>query len=221
MTNSNDALILLESVVKMPLMDLPVTSVCVPVTNGLVLISPGSQLQQEQLKSLGNVTDIVAPSFLHAAGVLKATQAFPQARVWGPRSIAKVKSNIKWTHELSKEVWPYNDELHILEIKGMPKVREFAFIHKKSKTLILCDLCFNIRDAKGFGAWLIQNLFGTYNQFAMSRFFAKFIKDRKQFEQSVSEIMSFDFENICVSHGSLIKGNGKNLLYQALAKRGF
>lgn len=209
----------IDSVKKMPLLELPVRSCLVRLAKAQILISPGSELSPDQLHSLNPVTDIVAPSQLHAAGVAKAARVFPQARIWGPPPLRDLKPHIAWTDPLTKEHWPYQEELAALHLAGMPDVNEVVFVHKQTRTLIVADTCFNLLNAQGPGAWVILHLFGTYRRFGVSRFFARMIKDKKAFQNSIRQLLSYDFDAIVVGHGELIPTNGKNLLIKAFEER--
>lgn len=209
-----------ESSLKMPLMYLPVRSVLVNTEKGNILFSPGSKLRDDQITSAGLVTDIVAPSLFHCGGVAKASSILTQAKLWGPIGVKKIKSEILWASELDPHLWPYNDELVAVPIEGMPKVNEVVFIHKKSKSLIVADLCFNLINQKGFGPWLILNLFGTYEDLGVSRFFLNFVKDRDAFIRSLATLFSYNFDNIIVSHGENVYGRGREKLIKAIEKRG-
>ncbi|MBK8202485.1 MAG: hypothetical protein IPK68_09305 [Bdellovibrionales bacterium] len=214
-------LIFLESVKKMPLMNLPVRSTFVPLKAGSILISPGSCLDLHQLKKIKEVTDLVAPNLFHCAGVPKASSVFPSAKKWAPVGGKISKPEITWSDELSSVHWPYQEDLPMIQLKGNSKINEVAFFHKGSKSLIVADLCFNLIDAKGIGSWIILNLFGTYRRLAMSKFFAQFIDDKAAFNESLTELFSFDFENIIVGHGENLFGNGKDKLLKALKERDF
>lgn len=214
----------LESVVKMPLMGLPVRTVVVQTAVGNIMISPGSQLSPEQLSANGHITDLVAPNLYHSAGISKAHKVHPMARIWGVTSAnrsSKKNSEIRWTHELNENSWIFSDELPIIAIEGMPTVKEFVFIHRPSRSLIVTDLCFNIVDAEGFGAWLILNIFGTYRKLGVSSLFLKGVKDRSAFTNSLAKVFAHDFENIIVCHGDIVMGRGKSILRNALERRGF
>lgn len=216
-----DGLIFLESIKKMPLMELPVRSTYVELPNAGILISPGSCLTVEQLRTLPKVTDILAPNLLHSAGIPLASSVFPNANIWGVPGLKKLKPSIKWAHDLSPQSWLFQEELALIPLMGMPKVREAVFFHKRTKSLIVTDLCFNLMAARGLGAQIILSLFGTYRQFAVSRFFAKFIEDKTAFENSLDQIFSYDFQNIVVGHGDNLKGHGREHLLKALQQRGF
>lgn len=210
----------LDCQIKMPLMSLPVRSICIPTQRGNILISPGSKLTTEQLGSLDNVTDLVAPNLWHCGGISQAQKIFPDVRIWGAPSASKLKPEIHWTNELSKAEWDLEDEISLIPIQGMPQYQEFSFVHKASKTLIVTDLAFNIKNPKGLGSWIILNMFGTYDRFAVSRLYINSVRDKKAFTQSIQEIFTHDFERIVVSHGEPIETNGKALLKTALAERG-
>lgn len=77
-----------------------------------------------------------------------------------------------------------------------------------------------MRASRGIGARIILELFGTFNKFAVSRFYSAFIKDRAEFQKSIERVLSHDFENIIVSHGENVIGNAKAVLKEALAQRG-
>lgn len=207
----------LDSEVALAGMNLPVRSVWIEVSDGdesrkkSLLISPGSRLTEEQFRALPAVTDVVAPNYFHTAGMEKARRIFPKALVWGTKD----------GKSLSAETWPYQAELPLVKIQGMPKVNECVFIHKASKTLIVTDLCFNLLSPKGWSAFLFLSLFGTYKRFAVSRLFLNGVKDKKAFEASLAELMTHEFDKIILSHGEPIEANGKARLLKALQERGY
>lgn len=210
----------IDSQIQLPLLILPVRTVIVPTKRGNILISPGSKLSLNQLDMIDNVSDIIAPSLWHCGGISLAHNSFPNARVWGPPDVTLHKPEIPWTNQLTPAQWDLTDELVLLPIAGMPKVQECVFIHSKTQTLIVADLAFNLLKPKGFGAWLILKIFGTYNQFGISRLFLKAVKDQAAFVESVGKILIHDFDRIVMSHGDAIQSNGKKILTKALQKRG-
>lgn len=207
------------------MMPLPVRSVLVAVKGAdgresEVLISPGSKIERGQYQVSWNISDIVAPNLFHHAGVPKARSAYPQARAWGvPGSRAK-RSDISWNAILGEDAWPYVETLLPLPIAGMPKFNEMVFIHKPSRSLIVTDLCFNMRNISGLAPRLIMSLFGNFNKFAVSRLFMSYAKNRVAFRESLARVLEHDFENIIVSHGENLIGDAKNELRRALDERG-
>ena len=213
-------LILIESKIKMPLMELPVNSVLVSINEKRILISPGSKNQREQYLKEWNITDIIAPNLFHTAGIKKAYEQYPKANLWGPMGVEKKQPELPWNNIFFQTPWPFEEQLPCLLIGGMPSFNECVFIHVPTKTLIVTDLCFNLKNIEGFGARIILTMFGTYNNFGISRFFSTYIRDKKTFKASIEKLFSYDFENIIVGHGSVLTGNAKNLILKSLKARG-
>lgn len=217
----NSKIEILHSVVQMPLMSLPVATPIIRFNDQVLLISPGSQLTIEQLKSIGQVTDILAPNLLHAAGVEKASQVFPAAKLWAVRGLKKTKPHISWTNELNEQNWPFHEFLKLIEVKGMPRVNEVVFYEPNHQALITTDLGFNMQKVSGFGSWLIQSIFGTYHRFAVSRLFMMMVKKPDLFRQSIQQIFNTQFDKIIMSHGEPLTVNARQQLANALKERGF
>lgn len=204
--------------VKMPLLELPVTSMVVRLKNAVVLVSPGSGLSEEELRAAGPVTDIVVPNLLHAAGVPRAHRVFPQARVWGPPGARKAKPEMPWTDELT--AWPYAEELAAIPVAGVPKLNEYVFFDRASGTLFAADLFFNLVRARGVGAWIILNLFGTYRRLGVSKFYLRYAEDRAAFAASVKPLLDLPIRTLAVAHGDPITEDPVPRMRAAFAERG-
>jgi hypothetical protein len=213
---------LFHSRLSMPLVKLPLTTSLIKLSNEkTLLLSPHPSLTTEDFESMGNVTDIVAPSLMHHLGIKNAVAALPQAKLWGVLGLEQKRKDITWSHFLDTENWPYNNELVAIHLAGMPKINEFAFFHKATKTLFVTDLCFNILDDSGFGGWLIYNIFGTYKRLAVNKFFLKGVSDKEAFKKSLTYLFSYEFDDIVVCHGAVVKGAGRAKLRAALQERGY
>jgi hypothetical protein len=213
------SLTFLDTTKTMPLMQLPVRTVVIPLRDARVLFSPGSALTPEQLRSAGAVTDIVAPSLLHTAGCPPAMAAFPDARLWGPVGAAQKHPELKWHGTLGVDAWPFEDELALLPLAGMSKMNEHLALHRASRTLLATDLVFNIEQPSGLGAWLILHIFGTYRRFGVSRLFLKYVDDKAAFQTSLNQLVALDFDRVVPSHGALVETDGKARLVAALRER--
>jgi hypothetical protein len=212
---------LFNSFLKMPLAKLPVTTSLISLSTGNILLSPHPSLTPAEFQSMGKVTDIVAPNLYHHLGIQKAVEAQPAAHLWGAAGFEQKRKDIAWQSFLNESAWPYQDELAAIQIAGMPKLNEFVFVHKKSKTLFLTDLCFNILEDSGLPGRLLYNAFGTYKRFAVSKILIRFVKDPAAFQKSLTTLFTHDFDNIVLSHGSVVEGGGKAKLREALQERGY
>ena len=221
----NDRLLFLDSEMNMPvkMVVLPLRSTAVKLTHALVLISPVdfTTNQIQKIKEMGEVTDIVAPSLIHYLFLEHAIRLFPKATVWGPPGCQKKLPNIPWNKLFETDVWPYENELKTLFLDGAPRLNEIAFLDVSTKTLIVGDLCFNIHHPKGWASPLMLRLLGTYKTFAVSRLLGRMLSDPKVLEPRLEKMMEWDFEQIAMGHGEIVRSNGKKLLLAAVQKRGY
>lgn len=217
----NDDVLVLPSSVNMPLMKLPVNSVALKTSRGVVLISPGKKIEEQkgELTNFGRVTDLVAPNLLHHLSIHLAERTFPDATIWGVEGFKQKRSDVRWDKILTAGSWNYSDEIQVFPVAGIPSINECVFLHTKSKTLVVTDLFFNLLRAKGIGTWIILKMFGTYRRFGVSSFYASFIKDKEAFKKSMRQILDANFETVVMSHGEPVTRNAKSLVESALKER--
>lgn len=220
---AQDQLYFVSDSLKMPLMNLPIRATVLQLSqNRVIIISPTSNLAnfRSQIDSMGEVVAIVAPNLFHHLFIPSARRIYPKAKIYGAPGFAAKRPDVNWDGFLGQDPWPYQDELAILPIAGMPKFNEIALLHRSTKTLIVTDLCFNLRQMSGFGARLVLSIFGTFNRFAVSRLFTLLIRDRRAFQASIEQLFKADFDRIVMAHGEIINENGRKRLTEALAERG-
>lgn len=218
---SSSGLTFVDGTIPMPLMQLPIRTTLVEVGGGRVLLSPASTLTKAQLEHFGEVTDVVATSLMHTGGMVAAATAHPKARVWGPPGSAEKLPALRWGGTLGSDPWPYETELGVTALDGMPRAREHVFLHRASRTLLVSDLAFHIEAPRGLGAWLVLNIFGTHARFGVSRLFTMLVKDRDAFRASVAHVSTLDFDRLVPAHGSIVEQGAKAKLLAALRERGY
>lgn len=216
-----EALTFIDASRRMPLLDLPIRTTVIELEGARLLFSPASTLSKAQLDGLGEITDIVCPSLLHAEGMAAAAASHPRARLWGPAGIREKVPALTWHGIVGSDPWPWATELPFVEIAGQPEMNEIVFLHARSKSLLVTDLVFNIERPSGAGAWIILHIFGTWRRFAVSRLFLRYVKDRGAFGQSMKRIAALDFDAVVPSHGEVVASGGKARLLAALRERGF
>lgn len=212
-------IICLDSELKMPLMSLPIRSVIVKTKQNTVLISPSPHLQLKDIPSDIKVTDVVAPSLLHHLGLENARALFPEAHFWGAPGLQEKRKNFSFHSILINKSCPFEKEFMPILIEGMPHINEVVFYHVKSKTLICTDLCFHLIHARGIGAWIILNIFGTYRRFAISKLYLRYVKDHNLFQKSMKRLLTLEIERIIMGHGDVIEKNGNEILTKAFQER--
>lgn len=187
---------------------------------GLALLSPVPGLTQvrAELEALGPVRALVAPNLLHHLGLPAAQATWPEARVFRRPGLEAKRPEVRFTDVLTgeaPELW--RGVMSQVEVGGMPKVQEVAFVHHPSRTLLLTDLCFNVRSAPNLFTRVFMKLNGAYGRFGLSRLGRSFVKDRAALRASVDRLLAHDFERVVVAHGDVLHSGGRAELERAFA----
>ena len=181
-------------------------------SGSLWLHSPGP-LQPEltaEIVALGPVQALVAPNAMHHLYLTQNVQAFPQATVYvSPALPAKIKDPL--TYEILSEDPPalWRDDIAQHMTQGIPKLQEAVFFHRTSRTLILTDLAFHIRQSDSWFTRLFMHLNGAYGHFGPSRIFRTLVKDRAALRSSLDRMQQWDFDRVIVAHGDVLERDGK------------
>jgi hypothetical protein len=117
---------------------------------------------------LGEVRCIVAPNRFHYLSVGEYSRAFPDAEVFvAPgvkvddvpiRGILTGQAESLWSDVLDQAIF-YGNKME----------QEVVFFHRDSRTLIVTDLCFNLRRAKAPLQRLVARLLDIDGKFGQSR----------------------------------------------------
>ncbi len=183
----------------------------VRLTNGdLFLHSPikfNAKLAEE-LGTLGTVRHLVSPNQFHYAHIGEWAKAFPGALTWASpyvRARARARRiDIEFARDLQEappEEW--RDEIDQTLFPG-GYFREFIFLHKASRTLILADTIMNIELDKIGEPWrTITRLAGMYHPHGQIFFGMRlplFLQWRKR-KAVVRRIRSWRPDRVTLSHG--------------------
>jgi hypothetical protein len=114
------------------------------------------------------------------------------------------------------------DELEVLQLEGIPSMREHIAFHRPSRTLIVADLLFNFGpEAPIWTRFLVLCAVGSKHHPGMSRPFRMAIKNKAAFQRSLESLTKWDFDRIIVGHGEMVETGGKRQLAEALKEAGF
>lgn len=177
----------------------------------LILHSTGpfSASDVEAIRRLGRPGWMVEATLFHDTFAAAGRKAFPDVPYLDARHSAK-----------PPPAW--RDDVAVLELRGMPKVREHVFLHRPSRTLIVADLVFNF--GAGATSWTRQFFrwaAGVREVPGISRLFRACIRDRPAFSASIREMLSWDFDRLIVGHGDIVEHGAKGRLAAALARHGY
>jgi len=182
---------------------------------GLVLHSPVvlRPALVEELAGLGEVRAIVAPSLMHNLYLAPWLDAFPSIPLVCPPGFREKYDKLPYRQTLptTDPGFPA-DELRALRIDGIPVLKESAYFHLPSRSVIVADLVMNVRDVPGFFGRLLAKMNGIYRRPACSRMLRMFIRDRPALRASLDRLQELDFDRLIVGHGAVVEGTGKQAL---------
>jgi len=212
-----------DSIRMLPGVHLPTRTVALRHPDGVVVVSPSPNIREvaNEIRAMGEVTDLVAPNLFHHLGVATAREVFPEATLWGVPGFAQAKPELPWDRVLTEADWPYQESLPFIYVDGAKKLSEAVFLEPASSTLVLQDLVFNLLDDMSFVTSIPFRLFGTHKRFAVSKMIKKTVDDETAFRASLSHILSLPFENLLMAHGRPVEGSASGRLRAAFAERGF
>ena len=171
------------------------------------------------IHAVGKPAWVLDATLSHDTFATAGRNAFPDAPYFAPEGFP-VRGGSGFSLRTLPASW--EDELEVLPLDGMPRVREHAFFHKPTRTLIVADLVFNFgAESSAWMRGLFRVVGGIRSYPGMSRLFKLLIRDRVAFSSSIQRLMQWDFDRLIVGHGEIIESGAKPQVAAALAQRGF
>ncbi|NNE90103.1 MAG: hypothetical protein HKN23_00500 [Verrucomicrobiales bacterium] len=189
-------------------------------TGKLVIHSTANFSSQdiEDIESKGEPGWLVEATNFHDTCASRGRQVFPDLPYLTPAGFRHAE-----TDPILPAPPEWEGELKVLEVAGMPRVREHVFFHANSKTLIVADLFFNLpRESGRWTLGFMRAMSGIKTYPDSSRFFRSFIRDREAFYESLRKMLEWDFKKVIVGHGEPLTGpDVRERVLAALRKTGF
>lgn len=190
--------------------------------SGRVLIhstAPFTATDVAAITALGQPGWLIDASLFHDSFAQEGRRAFPGVPYLAPEGLKAPVGISAESLETSPPEW--SPDVEVLRLAGV-KANEHALFHRPSKTLIVCDLLFNFGgETPRSTRWVARHLMRLRDGIGMSAFFKLTIRDRDAFQQSLAQVMAWDFERIIVGHGDVIESNGKRVAADHFARAGF
>lgn len=172
------------------------------------------------LGNLGRVAGIVAPNVFHTSDAAWMKTQFPDASLYVPQKKARQFQKLGFAvydsgADFSKLDLP---DLECFAFEGT-RIDEVAFLHKPSRTLILCDLAFNMESVfAGLEKWIMDwnKVGGRFGPSRLTRLL--FTKDLNRVKASYARVLEWDFDRVIVNHGEILETGGKELLRSSAAE---
>lgn len=182
---------------------------------GLFLYSPVALAEELRaaLAQLGTPRFAVAPNRLHHLFIGQYRAAFAGIQLFAAPGLPEKRRDLVFDGVLADDppaAWA--DEIDQALVGGYPMLNEVACCHRASRTLMICDLAFNIgREAP----WLTKAAFaavGGYGRFGPSWLERLVVRDRAAARRAIEKILSWDFDRVVLAHGTVLESGGKEQL---------
>lgn len=171
------------------------------------------------IAELGPVAAIIAPGNLHWLHVRSCQQAFPEARTFVCPGVERRAQSLAFDGVLGDEAPPlWAGQLSQVALQGTGLVREVAFFHRRSRTLILVDLIENFTPATpgtNLFSRMIFRALGMWGRPAPAPEYRFAWGDRARVREGLRRILAWDFERVILSHGDLIRHDARNVVQRA------
>lgn len=185
--------------------------------DGRLVIHNAFRLKQddlEWLKSLGAPAFIVAPNKFHCSDAGWMAEKFPEAELFVPKSQIPAFQRSGFRPKDVNVDFPgeFGGELRCIPMQGT-RFEEAAFIHIPSRTLILCDLSFNMGHVfSGLSKWIMEwnQVPGRFGPTRLTKLV--FTKDQPSLIASYEALLKEDFDRVIVNHGDVLETGGKEKL---------
>ncbi len=172
------------------------------------------------IHALGRPAWLVEATNVHDTFAREGHAAFPMARYLAPPGFEKF-SGIP-TESLAAPPREWSGELEVLPLEGVPRVREHAFFHRSSRTLIVADVLFNVgAEMSPWTRLLLRLAGGLKGGPGVSRIFRRLaVRDPAALRNSLGAVLTWDFDRVIVAHGGVIATDGRRALTGALQAAG-
>ena len=207
-------------------MDISARTTIVRLADGSLWVhSPGSidDLLASRLDALGPVKHIVAPGTFHYLHVEEFRQRYSDASVWICPGIESKVPNLAYDHILDDHDAPpaWSGQIDQQLVRGAKLIRETAFLHRTSRTLILTDLLENIGDDSGPVDWKLRMwwkvVFRMWNHPKPAPEYQVSTKHKGLMKRCLEQVLSWDFDRVILSHGENITAGAKQAVRDAWA----
>jgi hypothetical protein len=198
----------------------PVRSVVARLRDGSLWVHSPVAPSEEVLRAaaaIGPVRHLVAPSRYHHLWVHAWQEAFPEARLYGAPGLDAKRRDLRFDETLGKGPAPsaWGGDFELLVFRGLPVFQEVEILHRPTRTLIVCDLVFHIRDGRGL-ARLTFRLNDMWRRLGPSRLLRIMLRwNARVAREDLGRLLAWDFDRLVMAHGELVESGGKRALREA------
>ncbi len=181
------------------------------------------QLRSE-VRELGAVAHLVSPNKLHHLFLQDWKAAFPEARLWGPRSTIKKRPDLAFQPALGDEPPPeWAGAIDQVWFRGSLFLDEIEFFHNPSATVILADMSqnFSERFLHDHWSWWLRTLARLAGMIEGTGYGPLELRltttNRRQARATLGKMLAWRARRVVMAHGVWQRENGRAYLERAFS----
>jgi Domain of unknown function (DUF4336) len=174
----------------------------------------------EQIRQLGAVRYLVAATQRHIWRLSAWHELFPDAQVWAPRNARLAVGTVPATaRDLFTDTPPeeWKQDLEQLAFRGSALLKEVAFFHRISHSVILGDIVQANPIIRGtpFRNILITAFGVAAPDGGVPPDIRLSFRDRDLARQSLDTMLAWNFDKLIIAHGACIRSDAKTYVQNA------
>lgn len=163
-----------------------------------------------ELQALGTPRYVVAPNRFHHLFAGAYRDVFPECRLYVAPGLPEKRPDLHYAAVLPAEAsTPWLGEIDQELFAGLPMMNEVVFLHRASRTLLVCDLAFHLGPEAPWLTRVCFRLVGGYDRFGPTVVERLLIRDRVAARASLERILAWDFDRVIVAHGKILEQGGR------------
>jgi hypothetical protein len=175
-----------------------------------------------EIRSIGRPAHLVSPNKLHHMFLADWNSAFPDARLWGPQSTIKKRSDLLFQSALSGEPPPdWAGQIDQCWFRGSFMMDEIVFFHIPSRTAILADISENFSLAwldDNWAPW--QRYLARLSKIIEGKGYAPLdwrlsFVTRRAIREAKAKLLSWSPRSVVMAHGEWQPDQGREYLVSA------
>ncbi|WP_423746651.1 hypothetical protein V5735_19195 [Haladaptatus sp. SPP-AMP-3] len=139
--------------------------------------------------------------------------AYPDVELFAAPGLPARRPDLRFDSLLGSTPDPrWSTDIDQIALMGNWWITELAFFHRPSKTAILGDMGFHITENSSIEIRLFARIGGIYNRIGQFPEFKLPIRNKDTVNQSVRNILAWDFDRVIPGHGDIIETGGKEAI---------
>ena len=164
----------------------------------------------DEIKAIGPVRYLVAPTSLHVWRLQSWRALFPDAELWGPPASRRATPRLAFAGRLGEDATaPWTGDIEQVVFRGNAFLDEVEFFHKPSRTLIVTDFIQNYPAVRGDILGNLAKAIGGVLNGGVPRDIRWSTVNKTKARESLSTILSWDFDKAILAHGACIRHHAK------------